>query len=467
MSKKVSAFSNDVLGIRDAVEIAQLIKSKKISSAEVIRAAIERAEIVNPDLNAFVLKTYDQAKNKILQDSDSLLLGIPTVIKDNIPLEGLPTQNGTYSFQAKNEKKTGKYATQYLSTGMVSIGKSALPEFGLICSTENPNWGITRNPWNTDYTTGGSSSGSSALVAAGVVPIASANDGGGSTRIPASCCGLVGLKPTRGRLVYTDGTNLLPINIVHEGVVTRSVRDTAAFYAETEKFFKNPKMPSIGHVQSASSQRLKVLYFENNLEGSLGHQDQDTFNTIKENMKLMESLGHQVDIQPFPIRTEDYVNDFLAYYGFLSTAQILFAKNIDKNRIEPFTSGLSKYFKKNVLKFPSSLRRLKKAGKHFDEVFNSYDVVVTPVLAHETPKIGYFSIDLPYEEITRRVTSFTPFAAIQNISGSPAISLPMGFSRNGLPIGLQYCAAFGQDKRLLELAYELEAAQPWKFIFNK
>jgi amidase len=468
MSKKVSAFTNDILGTNDAVAIALLIKSKQISAAEVINAAIERAEKVNPELNAFVVKTYDLAKNQVLKNRDSLLSGVPTVIKDNTQLNGLPSQHGTGAFTAKAEKKTGKYATQFLSTGMVSIGKSTLPEFGLICSTENPAWGITRNPWDTDYTTGGSSSGSAALVAAGVVPIASANDGAGSIRIPASCCGLVGLKPSRGRLLHTDGTNLMPINIVCEGVVTRSVRDTAAYFSEAEKHYKNKNILALGLVETAAKKRLRILFFEEISTGKLGHQDSDTASTQAANIKLLESLGHTVEMQPYPFAIEDNLSDFLNYYGFMYTAvQFAVARNIDKTKLEPFTVGVGKHFKKNIWRFPSSIKNMKKLARDFDGLFNSYDIVVTPTLAHAVPKIGHLSALLSYDEIKKRVTEFAPFTAVQNISGSPAISLPMGVSADGLPIGMQYCAGFGQEKKLLELAFELETAQPWKFLYQQ
>lgn len=470
-NKQVSAFGNDVLGTHDAVGIAELVKAKQISAAEVINAAIERAEKANPHLNAIVLKSYEQAKSQKPQEGAGILAGIPTFIKDNIPLKGLPTQHGTLSFKAKNEKKTGRFARQYLSTGMVPLGKSTLPEFGLLCSAENPNWGITRNPWNTDYTPGGSSSGSAALVASGVVPIASANDGAGSIRIPAACCGLVGLKPSRGRLVLTDGTNLMPINIVCEGVLTRSVRDTAAFYAETEKYYHNKKLPAMGLVQHPSAKRMRFLFFENVEPGKTGYRDADTQNTLMANAKLLESLGHHVDIVTPPYVIGDYVDDFLCYYGLMATvlrdlSGLVLTGKVDKQKLEVFTHGVSGFFKKNMFKLPKNLRRMRTAGRELESLFDTYDIIVTPVLAQTTPKIGYLAADLPYDEIRKRVVDLAPFTAIQNITGAPAISLPMGISQNGMPIGLQYVAAYGQDKKLLELAYELEAAQPWKFIYQ-
>jgi amidase len=215
---------------------------------------------------------------------------------------------------------------QFFHAGVNCIGKTTLPEFGFICSTENERWNITRNPWNTEYTTGGSSSGSAALVASGVVPIAIANDGAGSTRIPASCCGLVGLKPTRDRLMPMHGTETLPINIVYSGVVTRSVRDTAAFYAAAEQFYKNPKLPEIGHVKNPLTRRLRFVIFDNLPEGKQGHVDADTWNTMMESAKLLESLGHTVDVIPLPLNPEELTIHYLTYYGFLSYMTVNFGR---------------------------------------------------------------------------------------------------------------------------------------------
>ena len=216
MGKKISAFTNDALGNLDAVGVAEAIAKKQVTVQEVTEAAIARAETANIDLNAIVIKTYDDARNYNALKKDGALYGVPSFIKDNENIKGYPTQLGTGSFTSKIAKKNSRFVNQFHSTGANSLGKSTLPEFGLICSTENERWGITRNPWNTDYTTGGSSSGSAALVASGVVPIATANDGAGSIRIPAACCGLVGLKPTRHRLVPMDGSELMPLQIVYE-----------------------------------------------------------------------------------------------------------------------------------------------------------------------------------------------------------------------------------------------------------
>ena len=471
MAKLVSAYKDDVLGTLDAVGIAEAIAAGHISPAEATEAAISRAEKVNGELGAIAFKTYDKARERAAAKPTGDLAGVPTFIKDNEMVKGVPTQFGTLAFRSKPAKKNSRYVEQFLSTGLNSIGKSTMPEFGLICSTENPNWGITRNPWNTDYTTGGSSSGSAAMVASGVVPIALANDGAGSIRIPASCCGLVGLKPSRDRLVNAEGTDAMPINIVYEGVLTRSVRDTVAFYNAAEKYRRNDALPAIGSVHQQGVKRLKVVFFENIPAGRPGHQDTDTYDTILSTARLLESLGHQVEQRPFPFDISAISSDFLNYYGLLAftlknLGGLFLDSRPDKKRLEPFTHGLSRQFSRRVFGISRSLKRLKASGAQTEALFDKFDLIMTPVLAHSVPRIGHFSTALSYEEVAHRAVSWASYTGMQNITGTPAISLPMGTGTEGLPIGIHFSAPFGQDRLLLELGYELEAAKPWRFIYN-
>ncbi len=469
MGKQVSAFTNDALGTMDAVGIAEAIAKKEITAREAAEAAITRAEKVNGELNAIVVKTYTEARNTETLATTGALYGVPSFIKDNEALKGYGAQLGTGSFVAPKAKRNSRFVNQFLATGVSYLGKSTLPEFGLICSTENEKWGITRNPWNTDYTTGGSSSGSGALVASGVVPIATANDGAGSIRIPAACCGLVGLKPSRRRLVDMDGAELMPLQIVHEGVLTRSVRDTAAFFAAAEKFYHNPRLPELGHVKHAGQKRLKVAFFFNPEEGKMGRQDADTYRTQIETAKLLESLGHTVEQIALPVDIDEMSQHYLNYYGFMAWAITRFGKlvlkaKVDHGQLEPFTLGLGRQFKTNALQTPRSIRLLRKAGRRAEELFNTYDVLMTPVVSHKTPRIGHFSTSLQYEEISRRAVEYASYAAMQNVTGAPAISLPLGISDNDMPLGVHFTAPYGLDKRLLELAYELEEAKPFKLI---
>ncbi len=473
MEKKISAFTDDALGTMDATAVAEAIASKKVSVKEITEAAITRAEKVNPILGAIAIKMYDDARNNNRLNHEAPFYGVPAFVKDNDFIKGYPTQKGTGAFSSKVAGSNSKYVNQFFSSGVNCIGKTTMPEFGFICSTENDKWHVTRNPWHIDYTTGGSSSGSAAMVASGVVPIATANDGAGSTRIPASCCGLVGLKPTRKRLFYMQGTETLPVNIVYQGVLTRSVRDTAAFYAAAEKYYYNTKLPRIGHVKEPLNRKLRIAFFENLPEGKQGHMDVDTFRVQLETAKLLETLGHTVEMIKVPLDIESLTLHYLTYYGFLSYMSINFGRlthgaKVDKSALEPFTLGLAETFAKRKSKLIASIRTLVGSAKNTEETLEKkYDVIMTAVTTKRTPEIGYFSPNLDYKEIAWRGADFASFLPLFNISGSPGISLPLGTASNGMPVGVQLVAPYGQDKLLLELSLQLEAAQPWKLICDE
>lgn len=470
MNDIVNVFTNDALGMLDAVGIAEAIAAKKVSVAEVTDAAIDRVSRANEKLGALVLETYRDARLSYRLAPDGLLFGVPALIKDTDDIRGYPTQMGTGAYRAPKAKRHSSFVKQFFSTGLNSLGKTTLPEFGLLCSTENHRWGITRNPWNTAYTTGGSSSGSGAMVASGAVPIATANDGAGSIRIPAACCGLVGLKPSRGRLVSMEGTNLMPINIVHQGVVTRTVRDTAAFYAAAERFYKNHQLPPIGHVKHATKTRLRIAFLDNPVPGQAGHIDADTYQTQLDTARHLESLGHHVEKIPLPFDVEGLVWHFLNYYGFLAYVvsqwgDYVYHSKIHKDQLETFTLGLANRFRRNLLEMPKSLAILQQAARDTENLLRTrHDVLMSPVGAQKTPKIGYFSPELAYDEICKRAADYAPYTGLHNVTGAPSLSLPLGTDSNGMPVGVQFTAAMGQDRRLLELAYELEAAKPWKMI---
>lgn len=469
-AKRLHAFTDDALGTRDAVGVAEAIRRGEVSVAEVTEAAIARAERVDPVLNAIALRFYDEARAGTHVAKDGPLHGVPTFIKDNERIAGHPTQQGNRAFTARPARAHSKYVRQFLSTGVNPLGKSTLPEFAFICSTENERWGVTRNPWHTDHTTGGSSSGSAALVAAGVVPLAVANDGAGSTRLPASCCGLVGLKPSRGRLHAIHGTESLPVQITYNGVVTRTVRDTAAFYAAAERHHHDRRLPRMGHVTAPLTRRLRVAFFENLPPGRQGHMDADTHRVKLETARLLESLGHRVEMIPVPLDVEAMTRHYLNYYGFLAFMTVRFGRfvhgaPVDASVLEPFTLGLMHGFRRAFARLPADLLALRRGVRAVEaDLAAHHDVVMTCVTTKTTPRLGYFSPTLPYDEIARRASDFAVFLPMFNFSGAPAIALPLGTATNGMPVGVQFAAPYGQDALLLELALELEAARPWKTL---
>ena len=461
--ESMNAYCDDALGDLDAVGIAERIRSGEISAQEAVEAAITRAEKVNPTINALSTDTFAQARERAATPWQGELSGVPTFIKDNDDVEGVPTTHGSRALSRQPASRSSKFVDQFHSLGLVCLGKTTMPEFGLTGTTESTAHGATRNPWNLDHSTGGSSGGSAAMVAAGVVPIAHGNDGGGSTRIPAACCGLVGLKPTRGRLVNVEGSHLLPVNLVHQGVLTRSVRDTAVFYAGAEKHFRNKDLPDIGLVTGPAKKRFRIGFFTDGPEHYLS--DSDAVNAVQQAARLCQDMGHDVEEIPFPYDME-LGEDFLLYWAMLAFlfhrfGTSIYGKPVDRKQLEPLTLGLSKHFSQHMYKAPMALKRLRAFKAKYEASFGAYDIMLSPVIGHPPPKIGYLGPDVSFESTMERLRRFVPFTAVQNVSGGPGIALPIGISRRQVPVGAQFFAPYGEDRRLLELAFELEQAHPW------
>ncbi|MFH2066479.1 MAG: amidase [Pseudomonadota bacterium] len=463
---QLHAYSDDFLGTMDGVETAGKIASGKISAAEVVTAAIDRAKKVNPTLNAIVTEMYHQALEKSKTPQPGIFSGVPSFIKDTDNVAGAPTRYSSRAVPLKIKKKSCKFVRQFHSLGLICLGKSNLPEFGLTATTESVATGAACNPWNLDYSTGGSSGGSAALVAAGVVPLAHGNDGGGSIRIPAACCGLVGLKPTRGRLIKVDGSELLPVGILHQGIVSRTVRDTAAFYEGAEKYYRNPKLPEIGRVLHPGKKRLRIGLFTETPFGTQSHAE--TTEMVLDAGKLCERLGHDVTEIRCPFH-ETVIADFWWYWGMMAfmirfVGFYIVGSGFERSKMEEWGVGLGRLFQKKLCKAPSIIMRLKGFEKIYNDIFRDYDILLSPTLSHPAPKLGYLGPDVPFDTALERVGNYCAFTPFQNISGAPAISLPMGFSKNRVPMGVQFAATTGMERLLIELAYEIEEAKPWPLL---
>lgn len=474
MTLEISAFGNDLLAEHDASGLAELIRSKQLSAEEVAQAALNRLEAVNPQLNAIAAERYQQALEEAKQHDKQLkhnlsaapaFAGVPSFIKDNTDLAGLPTRHGSRATSARCQQSNGEFAEQFLSTGLIPLAKSSLPEFGFTATTEFTQQQPTRNPWNLQHSSGGSSGGSAALVAAGVVPIAHANDGGGSIRIPAACCGLVGLKPSRDRLRNPALNEKLPINIVADGVVTRTVRDTAGFLSAAEQYYRNPALAPIGEVTGPSSKRLRIAVFSDYNNGQQSHPE---VAAAVERVALgCEAMGHQIELIQSPV-DEQMAEDFFLYWAMLAASmnhlgKFTLDKQFNSSQLEPLTKNLSRHFVKNVWRFPSALKRLRNYHLTHAASFSGFDMVLTPTLAQPPVEIGYLALDLDLETTWQRLKNYTAFTPLQNITGAPAITLPLAQSESGLPIGLQFAGNLGAEKSLLELAFELEEAMPWGY----
>jgi amidase len=467
--RRVHAFGDDALGDLDAVGLSAAIRAGWVSRTEVIEAAIARTEAVNPALNGLAYKAFDQARAaaaaKPVSGSSRFFEGVPTFIKDNVDVAGQPTMQGADAWAPFDAAADSEFTQVYLATGPTSLGKTQMSEFGFSASAEHPRLGPVRNPWDTDYTAGASSSGSGAFVAAGVVPIAHANDGGGSIRIPAACNGLVGLKPSRGRLPLDPAPRWMPVGIVTNGVLTRSVRDTAAFYREAERIWRNPKLAPVGDITGPGRQRLRIAVVTRSVHRECSPLLREL--TLK-SAGLLEELGHRVEhVEEHPVPAS-FTDDFVLYWGFLALVQVrtgrrLFGKTFDRTRLDALTLGLERHTSRNIHRLPRVIMRLRRMRRRSAELFRTYDAVLTPTVADGTPRIGYLA-PTDYQQLIQRLIDWVAFTPLQNVSGDPAIWLPLAQTVDGMPVGMMLAADIGQEALLLELAYELEEARPWARI---
>lgn len=447
----------------DAVETASRIRSGGVSAAEVVEAAIERAERINKKINAIAFKTFDRAREGVGAASGPWA-GVPTFVKDLDDVIGVPSGFGSRAFPGYKGKEQTPLIDAFLGLGVVSLGKSTTPEFGLTATTEPLSTGITRNPWNTDHSTGGSSGGAAALVASGVVPIAHASDGGGSIRIPASCCGNVGLKMSRGRHKQARAETAGPFTISVHGVQSRTVRDTAAVIAALEVPAEASGLAEVGLVTGPNARRLRICVAT---EGPYGRPvDPEIVEATRAAAKICEGLGHGVEEIRIPIGpgVEEAFMLYWAKYAWIAISRWEEITHLKRNGLafEPFTLGLVDHFEAHQGEFDAAVARLLALTPEFNAMLEGYDAYLSPVIASPPAPVGFLGPKLSYQDHLQRVLDYAQFTGIFNIVGAPAISLPLSMSKSGLPIGALFGARVGDEKTLLELAYELEEAAPWR-----
>ena len=352
---RLHAFTDDALGDLDAVGITEALAAGRVSIPEVVEAAIARTERVGPVLNAVAVECFDRARAEAADPRGGFFAGVPTFLKDNVDLAGLPTMQGTDAFDPRPAKRDGDFARMFLATGLVPIGKTQLSEYGFSASAEHARLGAVRSPWSTDHTAGASSAGTGALVAAGAVPLAHGNDGGGSIRIPAAVNGLVGLKPTRGRLAQDRPLRQMPVRIVSDGVLTRSVRDTAAFLREAERVYRDLRLAPVGDVRGPGRARRTVAVVTEGIDVSA---TPEVDRLTRQTAGLLESLGHRVEWieQPMPASFKD---DFLLYWSSLAsvitaTGRMEHGRSWDPTKLDLFTQGLDRHCRRNLRHLPGA-----------------------------------------------------------------------------------------------------------------
>ncbi|MBB1020672.1 amidase [Dietzia sp. E1] len=471
-ARRLHAFRDDALGYDDATGLAERLRARDVSPTELVDAATERCALVDPTLGALVFTDLDRARARARRvehsEMSAPLAGVPSAFKDAVMVEGAPMRLGSPAVPDTPALFDGAYARAFRATGLNPLGITAMPPFGWTAATERQGGLVTRNPWDTGRTSGGSSGGSAALVAAGAIPIAHANDGGGSIRIPAAATGLVGFKPSRGRHPDETFTRRMPIPIISQGVVSRSVRDTALFFTAFEAGYRPRGVPSIGRIANAPSRRLRIGLVAHSPAGD--GTDPATLSVLHEAAGRLAGLGHEIIPAAAPV-PPGFREDFVAYWGLLAlstsaSGRSLFDPDFDPARLDPFTVGLARMSRRRLAAIPAHLYRLARARRRFDAGFGDIDVYLSPVVAHETPEVGYLDADQPFETHLERVSNWVTFTPLQNIAGSPAVSLPAGHAPDGMPIGVHLSARRGEDRILLELASEYEAAHPFAHIWS-
>jgi len=449
----------------DATTLASQIRNKDISALEAVEAAIRRTEALQPTLNFMVNSDFDRALDAAKTGGQTgPFAGVPFLVKDLNDYAGTPTRNGSAgSYGAPPATANDPWVDAALKAGFIVIGKSASPEFGYLPTTEPLAYGPTRNPWNLGHSTGGSSGGAAAAVAAGVVSIAHASDGGGSIRIPAANCGLFGFKPSRGRLAGNMGLKVIDLSVNH--VETHSVRDSAAMFAATERTDAAAPFRPIGFIRKPSRRKLRIGVLS--ASGSGRQPDAEVRAGLDSAVSLLQAMGHHVSETAWPIDSARFGQDFLTLWSAGAAMDIAamskaLGRAPDAAMAEPFSRGMAEL----IAKAPegavdAAIGRLAEASAAYDGWFATYDVIVSPVLAKPPVPLGYVSGDVPFAELSARLTDYVGYTPLQNVAGAPAMSVPLDWTADGLPVGVQFAAKAGNDAVLFQLAYALEAAQPW------
>lgn len=432
----ISAEDAKTLAGWDAVETRDQIRKKNVSPLEVVEAAILRAEDAR-GYGAIVATTYDRARSRAREKKGGAFAGVPSFVKDLAQLRGVETGWGSRGSSGFVSKRTDPFVRRYEELGFVTLGKSSCPELGLTATTEPLGADPCRNPWDRTRSAGGSSGGAACLVALGVVPIAHGSDGGGSIRIPASCCGLVGLKPSRFRMDMA-GSNLLAVNVATDGVLTRTVRDTIAFFEASEAAHPPKHVRPIGDVKGPPKKPLRIGFFtEAPLKTPV---DPAVREATEAAARTCEELGHHVEPIACPIDGSVSL-DFLKYWGLIAwlqvrTARFMIHAGFDTTKVDPWTLGLTDAFVAHRGDALGATWRLRRFATTFEHVMKKYDVLLSPTLAEPPIEIGQLAPDRPFHESNERLTAYCPFTPPYNAAGAPAISLPLGETAEGLPIGV-------------------------------
>jgi len=465
--------SYDFAGL-DATAQAELVRKKKVKPIELVEFAIARIERLNPKINAVITKMFEEARaNARRKIPDGPFKGVPFLLKDLIAeYKGARFAEGTAFSEEYVSPQDTELVARYKRAGLIVLGKTNAPELGILATTEPRRFGASHNPWDLDRTTGGSSGGSAAAVASRMVPMAHGNDGGGSIRIPASCCGIFGLKPTRGRITLAPYYGDFMNGLVCEHGLTISVRDSAALLDATSGpgigdpyFAPPPKRPFLLEV-GAKTGKLRIGLVLDAPTGAAVHPD--CVKAAEETAKLCKSLGHRIEQVKLQVDGQAATGAFLTVWAasFAWEVEMMtrkYGRQPTPDQFEPLTWAIRELgLKSSAVDYILAVQSLQKLTREVTAQVEKFDVVLTPTLAEPPVKLGTF--DAPKENPLLgflRTASFAPFTPFCNITGQPAMSVPLYWTREGLPIGSHFIARYGDEATLFRLAAQLEKARPW------
>ena len=458
----------------DALGLAALVREKEVKPEELLEAAVARMEERNPTLNAVVIPMVDEARAAIEAGlPDGPLRGVPFLLKDlHLLYEGVATTNGCRLFADHVADHDSEMVRRYKAAGLVIFGKTASPEFGITTSTESALFGKTRNPWKEGITAGGSSGGASSAVAGGILPAANASDGGGSIRIPASCCGLFGLKPSRGRIPFGPdaGEGWNGMSTIH--AVTRSVRDSAALLdavcgpeVGAPYVAPAPERPYLEEVGRAPG-KLRIALQTTAFNGVDVHPD--CVRAAERAAELCRDLGHEVvpatlpiDFGPLGEATRVIIAANLELT--LATRAEERGRPLEQGDVETMTFFMAQAGKqRSATEYVAATKLVHAAGRTVASFLHDYDALITPTMAQPPAALGQLSLDNPdAPEFLSALTASTAFTQLFNASGHPSTSIPLHWNENGVPIGTMLTGRFGDEATLFRLSAQLEGAQPW------
>ncbi len=458
----------DDLAFLDATAQAELVRNKEVQPIELVEAAIERIDHLNPTINAVILRMYDYAREAAAGKLQSgPFAGVPFLLKDILAFfAGHRITHGSKLMQNFVPDHDSELVVRLKRAGLIILGRTNVPEFGILPTTEPHLYGPCKNPWDTSRSTGGSSGGSAAAVAAGMVPMAHANDGGGSIRIPASCCGVFGLKPTRARNpLGPDFGDILSGTIV-EHAVTRSVRDSAALLDATsgpdlgDPYWAPPLTRPFLQEVGKDPGKLHIAYTTKPINDVPVHTD--CIRVIENTAKLCADLGHEVEESAPAIFVEPLVNAFLVLYsaGCASSIKLLGGS---RELVEPLTWALHEMGDQHsATDYLMAVQTLQGMSRQVARFFLNYDVLLTPTVSEPPVPLGTFDSppDNPLAGIYRAM-EFVGFTPLCNITGQPAMSVPLFWNDDNLPLGSHFIGRFGDEATLFRLAAQLEEARPW------